>query len=49
MLRVNGTNEAASARRFRADDPSVKSDVWRDMAFHATPLRPLPDRPLPRP
>lgn len=38
-----------TARRFWADDPYVKGDVWRDMAFHATLLRPLPYRPLPRP
>jgi uncharacterized protein YciI len=38
-----------AARRFWAEDPYVQGDVWRDIAFHATLLRPLPYRPLPRP
>lgn len=37
----------AAARGFWATDPYVTGDVWRDMALHATLLRPLPYRPLP--
>jgi uncharacterized protein YciI len=43
----HATHEAA--RRFWADDPYVQGDVWRDIALHATLLRPLPYKPLPRP
>ena len=38
----------AAARRFWAEDPYVTGDVWREMTFHATLLRPLPYKPLPR-
>lgn len=38
-----------AARRFWGEDPYVQGEVWRDIAFHATLLRPLPYRPLPRP
>lgn len=36
-----------TARSFWAADPYVIGDVWRDLEFHATLLRPLPYRPLP--
>lgn len=36
------------ARGFWAADPYVTGDVWRDLEFHATLLRPLPYKPLPR-
>lgn len=35
------------ARDLWAADPYVTGDVWRELAFHATLLRPLPYRPLP--
>jgi uncharacterized protein YciI len=37
-----------AARAFWASDPYVTGDVWRDMTLHATLLRPLRYRPLPR-
>ena len=36
------------ARGFWAEDTYVTGDVWRDLEFHATLLRPLPYKPLPR-
>ncbi len=38
----------AAAQAWMAADPYVTSDVWRDIAPHATVLRPLPYAPLPR-
>jgi uncharacterized protein YciI len=37
-----------AARRFWAEDPYVTGDVWRQISLHATLLRPLPYKPLPR-
>jgi uncharacterized protein YciI len=46
---VTRHTDHASARAFWAEDPYVTGDVWREMDFHATLLRPLPYIPLPRP
>jgi uncharacterized protein YciI len=47
-IAVTRHTDHATARRFWDADPYVTGDVWRDIALHATLLRPLPYRPLPR-
>jgi len=45
---VTRHTDHTTARAFWRDDPYVTGDVWREMDLHATLLRPLPYRPLPR-
>jgi uncharacterized protein YciI len=45
---VTRHTDHTAARTFWAEDPYVTEGVWRDMEFHATLLRPLLYRPLPR-
>ena len=37
-----------AAKRFWAEDPYVTGEVWKQITFYATLLRPLPYKPLPR-
>jgi uncharacterized protein YciI len=46
-IAVTRHTDHAGARRFWNADPYVASDVWREMTFYATLMRPLPYKPLP--